>query len=70
MGQTHDNLWVPTAEWIEHANVTRLMRKLGYRVDASKPDEVERTTREFVARTCREIRWFWDAALQDMLLHD
>ncbi|HTU59419.1 MAG TPA: acetyl-coenzyme A synthetase N-terminal domain-containing protein, partial [Polyangiales bacterium] len=66
MGQTHDNLWVPTAEWIENANVTRLMRKLGYRVDASKPDEVERTTREFVARTSREIRWFWDAALQDM----
>jgi acetyl-CoA synthetase len=66
MGQTHDNLWVPTAEWIEHANVTRLMRKLGYSVDASKPDEVERTTREFVARTSREIRWFWDAALQDM----
>jgi len=66
MGQTHDNLWVPTAEWIEHANVTRLMRTLGYPVDASKPDEVERTTREFVARTSREIRWFWDAALQDM----
>lgn len=66
MGHTHDNLWVPTAAWIENANVTRLMRKLGYQVDASRPAEVERITREFVARTCRDIRWFWEAALQDM----
>lgn len=69
MAQTHDNLWVPNADWIEHANVTRLMRKLGYHVDASKPDEVAHTTREFVARTSREIRWFWEAALTDMEMY-
>src|ERR1700712_5442996 len=66
MGQTQDNLWLPTAEWIEHAKVTRLKRSLGYQVDSSKPADVERTTREFIARTARDIRWFWDAAVKDM----
>ena len=26
----HVNVWRPTPEWIESANITRLMRKLGY----------------------------------------
>jgi acetyl-CoA synthetase len=61
-----DFVWRPDAQGIEGANVTRLMRKLGYVVDGNDPVATERTTREFVARTQREIEWFWDAALADL----
>jgi acetyl-CoA synthetase len=63
------NVWQPTPDWIEHAQVTRLMRKLGYEVDARKPAEVERQARAFIARTGEDIEWFWDAALRDMNVH-
>ena len=61
-----DYVWRPDAARIERAHVTRLMRKLGYAVDPADPEAVARTTREFVARSGREIEWFWEAALEDM----
>jgi acetyl-CoA synthetase len=66
--RSRENVWVPTPEWIAGANVTRLMRKLGYTLDPADPAQVEQTARTFVARTGREIEWFWEAALQDMNL--
>jgi acetyl-CoA synthetase len=61
-------VWEPTPEQIERANVTALMRSLGYRFDATKPAQVEKVTREFVARTQQEPGWFWQYALEDMQL--
>src|SRR5689334_4798376 len=47
--------WVPTPEAIEHANVTRLMRKHGAEdIDALR------------AMSVADIDWFWDAAIQDL----
>jgi len=62
------NIWYPTESWIDQANVTRLMRQLGYEIDASDPEAVARSAREFIARSGREIEWFWEAALADMNL--
>ena len=61
-------VWRPTAEWIERANVTRLMRGLGYEIDPRGGPSHERTVREFVRRTGEDIEWFWSAALRDMEL--
>src|SRR5690242_19327337 len=47
--------WVPTPEAIEHANVTRLMRKHGAEdIDALR------------AMSVADIDWFWDAAIKDL----
>ncbi len=59
-------VWRPTAEGIEQANLTRLMRKLGYTVDAQRPEAVEREVRAFVQRSAQDIEWFWQHALLDM----
>lgn len=59
-------VWQPDASWIATANVSRLMRKLGY---APEPDDLAATTRitrAFVQATQRDIEWFWRAALDDM----
>jgi acetyl-CoA synthetase len=66
MSRTRDNVWAPTPDFIEQANVTRLMRTLGYRVDPSDPVQVQEATRSFIERSQRDIQWFWDAALRDM----
>jgi acetyl-CoA synthetase len=63
---TGETVWRPSPEWIERAHVTRLMRKLGYVVDANDPSAVESNVRAFVERTGRDIEWFWQAALVDM----
>ena len=63
---TDENVWRPTPAFIEQAHVTRLMRKLGYALDANDPAAVEAAARAFVERSGREIAWFWDAALRDM----
>ena len=60
-----ETVWRPTAEWIERANVTRLMRTLGYTVNPNAPEAHERAVREFVTRTGEDIEWFWNAALRD-----
>lgn len=67
-GLPDDIVWRPSAEGIERANVTRLLRKLGYPVDASDPVAVERSARAFVQRSADEPEWFWNAALLDMNL--
>ncbi|HKP60221.1 MAG TPA: AMP-binding protein [Polyangiales bacterium] len=59
-----ETVWRPSAEWIERAHVTRLMRSLGYQVDPSSPAH-EQQVREFVQRSCQDIEWFWNAALRD-----
>ncbi|MET0386668.1 MAG: AMP-binding protein [Polyangiales bacterium] len=69
MSHSDQDVWSPTAAWIEQANVTRLMRTLGYEVPASDPARAAQSAREFIARSCRDITWFWDAALRDMNLH-
>ncbi|HEX7476836.1 MAG TPA: hypothetical protein VF331_03455 [Polyangiales bacterium] len=58
-------MWRPTERWVEEANVTRFMRKLGYRIDASQPDAAAAETRAFIARSAHDIEWFWRAALVD-----
>ncbi|HEX7478061.1 MAG TPA: AMP-binding protein, partial [Polyangiales bacterium] len=63
---TGEIVWRPTERWIEQANVTRLMRKLGYRIDATQPDAAAAETRAFIARSAHDIEWFWRAALLDM----
>jgi acetyl-CoA synthetase len=50
-----DFVWRPTPEYIEDANVTRLMRSLG--ID----DYLE-----LVSRSQRDVEWFWDAAASDL----
>jgi acetyl-CoA synthetase len=59
-------IWKPSRERIERANVTRLMRKLGYRVDPKDGDAVTAEARDFVRRTTENVAWFWEAALADM----
>ncbi len=61
-----ETVWRPTPAQIEHANVTRLLRKLGYVINADDPAGVERAAREFVQRSGEEPDWFWNAALLDM----
>jgi acetyl-CoA synthetase len=50
-----DLVWQPTAEYIERANATRLMRTLGI-------DDY----RELVTRSQRDVEWFWDAVVDDL----
>jgi acetyl-CoA synthetase len=47
--------WVPTAEAIERANVTRLMRRYGI-------DDIDELRRRSVA----DIDWFWNAVVEDL----
>src|ERR1043165_1159084 len=42
------------------------MRKLGFEVDARDPDATARSARAFVEKSCTDIEWFWQHALQDM----
>ena len=48
-------VWEPTREYVERANVTRLMR-------AHDIDDY----RELVTRSQDDIEWFWDAAIKDL----
>ncbi len=48
-------VWEPTPDYIENANVTRLMRKHGI----SDYDEL-------VRRSIEDIEWFWGAAIEDV----
>ncbi len=50
-----DFVWEPTPEYVENANVTRLMRAHGIE-----------TYRELVERSQDDIEWFWDAAVKDL----
>src|SRR5688572_7043691 len=50
-----DFVWEPTTEYIERANVTRLMRKHGI-------DDYH----ELVQRSQDDIEWFWQAAIEDV----
>ena len=50
-----DFVWEPTPEYIERANITRLMNKLGIS-----------DYRELVARSQLEVEWFWEAAIEDV----
>ncbi len=47
--------WEPTREYIDNANVTRLMRTHGIE-----------DYRELVTRSQSDIEWFWDAAVKDL----
>ena len=48
-------VWEPTAEYIESANVTRLMRRHGIT-----------DYRELVERSQDDIEWFWDEVVKDL----
>ena len=50
-----DAVWNPDARTIEHANVTRLMRRHGFE-----------DYRELVARSQEDPEWFWTVAVEDM----
>ena len=50
-----DIVWRPTDEYIERANVTRLMR--AHRIVSYE---------ELVQRSQEEPEWFWDAVVQDL----
>ena len=47
--------WRPTPEYVENANVTRLMRAHGI----ESIDELRR-------RSVEDIAWFWDAVVKDL----
>jgi acetyl-CoA synthetase len=48
-------VWEPNSEYVENANVTRLMRKLGIE-----------DYWELVRRSQEDIEWFWAAAIEDL----
>jgi acetyl-CoA synthetase len=48
-------VWSPSPEYVERANVTRLMRAHGIE-----------TYEELVARSIGDIAWFWDAVVRDL----
>ena len=50
-----DVVWRPTADVVEHANATRLMRRAG-----------AADHRELVARSSDDPAWFWPLAIDDM----
>ncbi|MGH2806883.1 MAG: AMP-binding protein [Actinomycetota bacterium] len=50
-----DYVWEPTPEYIERANVTRLMRKVGI-------DDYH----ELVRRSQDDVVWFWEQAIEDV----
>ncbi|HVL32778.1 MAG TPA: acetyl-coenzyme A synthetase N-terminal domain-containing protein, partial [Actinomycetota bacterium] len=50
-----DFAWQPSTEYIENANVTRLMRAHGIETYA-----------ELVRRSQDDIEWFWQAAVDDL----
>ena len=50
-----DFVWEPTSEYVERANVTRLMRKHGI-------DDFH----DLVARSQEDIEWYWPAAIEDL----
>jgi acetyl-CoA synthetase len=50
-----DLAWEPTPEYVERANVTRLMRAHG--IDSI--DELRR-------RSVEDVEWYWDAAVKDL----
>ncbi|MCU1643048.1 MAG: acs [Nocardia sp.] len=50
-----DYTWMPTEDYIENANVTRLARTNGL---ASLP--------ELRARSVADVRWYWDAVVHDL----
>jgi acetyl-CoA synthetase len=66
---TQHIVWRPSPDVIERAHIIRLMRSLGYPIDAQDPSAVERSVRAFVEQSGRDIEWFWDAALRDMGMH-
>src|SRR5437763_1067966 len=47
--------WEPTPEYVERANVTRLMRAHGIETI----DELRR-------RSVEDVEWYWDAAVKDL----
>src|SRR5438132_12098415 len=47
--------WEPTQEYVERANVTRLMRAHGIETI----DELRR-------RSVEDVEWYWDAAVKDL----
>ena len=58
--------WRPTREWIERANITRLMRSLGHAVVPDDGPETERRVRAFVRATQEDPESFWDACVRDL----
>jgi acetyl-CoA synthetase len=50
--------WEPTEEYLEGANVTRLMRRHGIS-----------DYRELVRRSTDDIEWFWNAVVEDLCIH-
>jgi acetyl-CoA synthetase len=59
-------VWHPSPQHVQRANVTRLMRKLGFEVDAGDAAAVARAARAFVDKSCADVEWFWENALSDM----
>jgi acetyl-CoA synthetase len=51
----NDVVWTPNDEYVERANVTRLMRAHGIE-----------TYEELVERSQADIEWFWDAVVEDL----
>jgi acetyl-CoA synthetase len=54
-GEDVDVVWSPGSDYVERANVTRLMRRHG--IDTSD---------ELVARSIADVAWFWDAVVEDL----
>ena len=52
-----DYMWVPTADYVDNANVTRLARAHGL----GGLDELR-------ARSVADVRWYWDAVVRDLEL--
>jgi len=51
----NDIIWKPTPEYLENANITRLMRRHGIADYDS-----------LIARSTQDIEWFWRACLEDL----
>lgn len=61
-------VWQPSPQQIMHANVSRLMRKMGFKVSPLDPEATIATARQFIRHTQTDVEGFWQAAVDDLRL--
>ncbi|MFQ5654213.1 MAG: AMP-binding protein, partial [Planctomycetota bacterium] len=66
MRKIMDVAWTPNRGWIENANISRLMGRLGFPLDESRPAEAWERARAFIRATQDDPPWFWAAAFEEI----
>src|SRR3979409_1304930 len=61
-----DLAWEPTPEYVERANVTRLMRAHGIdSIGGRRRGDID-AIGELRRRSIDDVEWYWDAAVKDL----